>query len=387
MDNAADNGADIAGANAGAEESAGSDEVGVAAADRSVWAGRVDGDGPEHARWHQRVRIRGPVDVGGAAAPADVALLGFASDEGVRRNAGRPGAAQAPDALRRALAPLPLCADLEIVDLGTVTQPDDAAAIGAADPSNSSDSSDSSDGSADHASTGMGAPDASGADVLERGQRALGLAVATALDTHRLVVVLGGGHETAFGSYLGWSHSDRCLGARVGVLNLDAHFDLREAPIPTSGTPFLQMARAEQAAGRDLRYAVVGISEASNTRALFDTADALGVRYLLDREASLRHLDRVEQFVEEFVADVDVVHLSIDLDVLPAAQAPGVSAPAAYGVPLETIAHVCRQVAGSGRLALVDVVELCPPLDIDARTARTAARLIHEITSCVPARM
>lgn len=329
------------------------DAVGITAADRSVWSGRVDGVGLEHARWHQRVRPSGPASGAKLAAPADVALIGFASDEGVRRNAGRPGASHAPDALRRALAPLPLHADLEIVDLGTVTLPDRDAHPDAAD--------------------------ADGGDMLARGQRGLGLAVATALDAHRVVVVLGGGHETAFGSYLGWSQADRCLGARVGVLNLDAHFDLREAPLPTSGTPFLQMARAQQAAGRDLRYAVVGISEASNTRALFDTAGALGVRYLLDRDASPRHLERVEEFVESFLAEVDVVHLSIDLDVLPAAQAPGVSAPAAYGVPLETIAHVCRQVASSGRLALVDVVELCPPLDIDARTARTAARLVHDI--------
>ena len=42
-------------------------------------------------------------------------------------------------------------------------------------------------------------------------------------------------------------------GLRVGVLNLDAHFDLRDEPVPSSGTPFLQMARAEAAAGRELQ--------------------------------------------------------------------------------------------------------------------------------------
>jgi hypothetical protein len=57
-------------------------------------------------------------------------------------------------------------------------------------------------------------------------------------------------------------------GKRLGVLNLDAHFDLRDEATPSSGTPFLQMAHAEAAAGRELKYAVVGISEPNNTGTL-----------------------------------------------------------------------------------------------------------------------
>jgi formiminoglutamase len=63
----------------------------------------------------------------------------------------------------------------------------------------------------------------------------------------------------------------------------------------------------------------------------------------------------VSEFVEEFLALIDVLHLSIDLDVLPAAVAPGVSAPAGFGVPLDVMHAVCQQVAGSGKLALMDV--------------------------------
>jgi formiminoglutamase len=74
-----------------------------------------------------------------------------------------------------------------------------------------------------------------------------------------------------------------------------------------------------------------------------------------------------------------VVHLSIDLDVLPAGAAPGVSAPAAYGVPMEVVEHVCARVAASGKLAVCDVAELNPDLDVDNRTARAGARLVHRI--------
>lgn len=76
-----------------------------------------------------------------------------------------------------------------------------------------------------------------------------------------------------------------------------------------------------------------------------------------------------------------MIHLSIDLDVLPAATAPGVSAPAAYGVPLETIAAICEFLAASQKLTVVDIAELNPAHDIDSRTARVAARLVDTIAN------
>ncbi|OMH34385.1 formimidoylglutamase [Tersicoccus sp. Bi-70] len=319
----------------------------------SPWQGRIDGPGAEHRRWHQAIRRTadeetGPDGTGPDGSVADttrgVALVGFASDEGVRRNQGRPGAAAGPDALRRALAPLALHTDVPLVDAGTVT--------------------------------------VDGTD-LEAGQERLGARVAQALAAHDLVVVLGGGHETAWGSYRGRVTAPRLDGRRVGVLNLDAHFDLRSAPVPSSGTPFRQMAEADADAGRDFRYTVLGISEPSNTSVLFATAERLGVRWMTDEQCTAANLPAVLATVDALLADVDVVHLSIDLDVLPAAVAPGVSAPAGYGVALEVVHAVCRHVARSGKLVLVDVVELLPALDVDQRTARTAARLIttlvHEV--------
>lgn len=324
--------------------------------DPEVWSGRTDGDTPEHLRWHQKARqgiaqdaeqqttqnaSRGDdqdgADQGGVPQAPAVELIGFSCDEGVRRNKGRVGASEGPDALRVALAPLAMHADFGIHDAGTVVVPD---------------------------------------RDLEDGQDTLGQQVARLLDTGNPVVVLGGGHDTAWGSYLGRTRCEHLRDQRVGVLNLDAHFDLRQADEPSSGTPFLQMARADREAGRTFDYTVLGISEPNNTGVLFRTADELGVEHLTDEQCQPRHLDAVLEVVDRLVERVDAIHLSIDLDVLPAAVAPGVSAPAGYGVPLETVQAVCHRVARSGKLVLVDVVELLPRMDVDGRTARAAARLI-----------
>ncbi|WP_423183185.1 formimidoylglutamase [Arthrobacter sp. NyZ413] len=300
------------------------------------WTGRNDGDGDEHRRWWQAVAPHSSGNAGTGSRPAVV--VGFRSDEGVLRNKGRVGAAAAPTAIRNALGPLAFHLERDVFDAGDVAVDDGS---------------------------------------LEAGQDRAGRVVSELLDGGNLTVLLGGGHETAFASYLGVAGSEAVRsGKRLGVLNLDAHFDLRDEPVPSSGTPFLQMARAEAAAGRELNYAVVGISEPNNTRTLFDTAGRLGVKYLLDEDCSAQ---AAHEFVARFQEGVDVVYLTIDLDVLPASVAPGVSAPAAYGVPLPVISAVCKQVAASGKLLHLDVAELNPEFDIDSRTAKVAARLVNTL--------
>ncbi len=79
------------------------------------------------------------------------------------------------------------------------------------------------------------------------------------------------------------------------------------------------------------------------------------------------------------LADADHVYLTIDMDVLPAGVAPGVSAPAAYGVPLAVIEELVKCVQRSGKLRVADIAEYNPTFDIDRHTARVAARLAYQL--------
>lgn len=300
-----------------------------------AWQESAD-TGADHRRWREIVESWDPHD------PADVRLTGFSSDEGVRRNGGRQGATAGPSVIRGELGALEAHGDLRVAYLpGAVVAGDD----------------------------------------LEDGQQAMGEIIASLLrPTPRgRVIVLGGGHETAYASYLGLAGAGLLDGdARLGILNLDAHFDLREDERATSGTPFRQIALAEQAAGREFRYAVAGVSRPNNSPVLFETAAALGTRYLEDVDCSRAE---IEAFVADFAAGVDLLYLSLDLDVLPASVAPGVSAPAGLGVELHVIHHAVRVAAASGKLVLADIVELNPRFDDDNRTARTAARLVHTMAT------
>lgn len=300
------------------------------------WSGRVDL--PEDAstrRWHQWVRAPQ------ADSAPGVAVLGFACDEGVRRNHGRVGAAEGPAALRRMLSNLPVLDDAPLYDAGTVACTD---------------------------------------GDLEAAQLRYAKAMAALLDAGHLPVGLGGGHEIAFASWLGLARHLREARPRVAIVNIDAHFDLRKQAQGSSGTPFLQAIEDARERGLALDYLVYGISAAANTRVLFDTADALGVHYVRDDELGLLELPQRLAELQQRLAQVDAVYLTIDIDGLPHAMAPGVSAPAARGVPMDVVEPLLDVVATSGKLKLMDVAELSPPWDRDNVTARVAARLIHRVT-------
>ena len=127
-------------------------------------------------------------------------------------------------------------------------------------------------------------------------------------------------------------------------------------------------------------YRVLGISRFANTQALFDRADALQVRYVLDD--ALQTEAGVHAALADLAPDLqacDAVYLTLDTDVLPAAVAPGVSAPAPLGVPLWCVEAVVDAVLASGKLVAADVAEFNPAFDRDGITAKVVARLAARI--------
>ena len=81
-----------------------------------VWSGREDNQesGPSQ-HWQQKIRPWNALASGG------VTLIGFACDEGVRRNKGCSGAAAGPNALRAVLASLPVLGEPDLFDAGDVS--------------------------------------------------------------------------------------------------------------------------------------------------------------------------------------------------------------------------------------------------------------------------
>ena len=306
-------------------------------ANMSLWTGRDDGFGKE--RWYQLITPLQP------SSPASVAILGVASDTGVIRNHGREGAAAGPEILRRHLANLACHSGTPIYDAGNLYCVQ---------------------------------------DDLETLQTEQANKLCQLMEKNHFPLVIGGGHEIAYGTFCGLESflSKNHKSDTIGIINLDAHFDLRHAKYATSGTPFLQIANHCQEHGRAFNYLCLGINETANTATLFETAKQLNVQYLRDDEMNSWQLQQIEEKISQFIQSCETIYLSIDLDVLPASTAPGVSAPASRGVPLEIIEWLLKAIKklSAHRFKLADIAEYNPKYDIDGRTARVAARLCHLLT-------
>jgi len=218
-------------------------------------------------------------------------------------------------------------------------------------------------------------------DKLEASQEMLSIHVANILSQGSAPLILGGGHEIAWGSYLGlkqWLSRQETLTGRqrkLLILNLDAHLDLRSSRPASSGTPFDQIAEDCHTDRRALRYACWGVSILGNTPALFARAADIQADVIIDHQLQDRHLDLALARVDRLLAEVDDVYLTIDMDVFPASVVPGVSAPAAFGVPLSVVEALALRVKRSGKMRLADIAEFNPAYDIDQHSARIAARL------------
>jgi len=312
--------------------------------DMSLWQGRVDSpEAPFDQRWHQRVQPYSEF-TSGAGLPG-IALLGFASDAGVTRNQGRSGARDGPDAVRKTLSNSAHHLDLPLYDVGNVVCMN---------------------------------------NKLEAAQDYFAHQVTGLLNAQQRPLLVGGGHEIAYGSFKGWLDYVQQCGdpSAMGVINFDAHFDLRNQQEASSGTPFLQIAQLMAQEKLPFHYLCLGVSETANTQTLFKTADALDVQYCYDWQLRWPYWESIKTKLCEFAAAHRHLYVTIDLDVFPNAVAPGVSAPAAGGVELAMVESLLLElnkmrIAGATKVEMFEVAELNPHCDEALKTSRLAARLIY----------
>ncbi|MBM3201427.1 MAG: formimidoylglutamase [Chlamydiae bacterium] len=257
------------------------------------------------------------------------AIIGFSSDEGVLRNQGNIGAHEGPDAIRKSLARLPVHFDKSIYDFGNIFCRD---------------------------------------KNLEKSQEALSEIIHLLHKQGLKPLIFGGGHEVAYAHFLGLSKA--YPKEPFGIINLDAHFDLR--PLVnhqgTSGTSFLQMAKKRAQENLPFNYLAIGIQQLGNTQELFDEARKHYVEYVLANE-----IDKARDRIEKFLQNHQKIYLSLCLDVFASPFAPGVSAPQPLGLFPNEVRSIIEMVAKSGKSIGFDIAELNPKKDIQETTAQLAA--------------
>lgn len=263
-------------------------------------------------------------------------IIGFPSDEGVRRNGGRPGAAQAPDAIRKHLYKMtPDVEDFEKFihlvehtnDVGTLVVSGD----------------------------------------LQNDQQNLGNVVAGYLEQGVIPIILGGGHETAFGHFLGYAKAE----LQTAILNVDAHTDVR--PLRNgqahSGSPFRQA--LEHASGCCDMYMMAGLQPHSVAKSHLEYIESFGGQYYFRDETNITNISGLFHAYES-----PRLLVTFDMDAVDQAFAPGVSAPCVNGLPTDLWLTAAYLAGRNEQVTSFDLSEFNPAHDRDAQTANLAALTI-----------
>jgi len=192
----------------------------------------------------------------------------------------------------------------------------------------------------------------------------------------RRLIAIGGEHTVTVGVVRGLV---RAFDGDICLLCLDAHGDFRTEYLGVKYSHACVMRRIYELLGAH-RVVLLG------TRALsFDEYKDLrstGVRYFTSHQVRALGFREVGRSVGKALEECARIYISIDLDVLDPAYAPGVSTPEPEGLSPSDLLDVI-QVITDERVVGFDVVEVSPPYDQSLTTSAVAAKIINELIAMI----
>lgn len=299
-----------------------------------LWTGRIDSEtDPKQFRHFQTVEFANLEKMKVSGDKTGVGMLGYAVDKGIELNKGRIGAKKGADAIKQEFAKLPDLSECEsLIDYGNVEHTE---------------------------------------GELSSTQEEMARLSAQVIKQHNQTFLIGGGHDVAYAQYL--ATRNVYPDASIGIINIDAHFDTRPDSEPTSGTMFRQILDHDDNAN----YLVLGLAQGGNTRSLYDYANEKGIIYVYADELLQQVSPTIKDKVERFIHDHDTIMFTICMDVIDSAFAPGVSAPSVLGLYPHDVFDISKRVILSEKVSSISIAETNPDYDIDNRTSKLAANLIH----------
>jgi formiminoglutamase len=276
----------------------------------------------------------------------DIVIIGVPTDEGIKRNGGRPGASHAPDAIRSYLERL--------------TPFDHPSAERTA-----------------RDITILNAGNAHGETLEEMHEDAESM-VCRYLKDETVIIALGGGHDVTYPLAKGMFNA---IGKQpFSLINLDAHLDVRPKKDGKhhSGSSFRLLIEDGTLEGKN--FTEYGIQSFVYSKEHYD--------WVSDQGASVEFFDDL-YFDEEVISRFsDIIgsselpyYVTFDIDSIRSSDAPGCSAPSPIGFTAEQALAMSFASGQNNSTRVFDIVEVSPGYDNDGRTCRLAARMIANFIS------
>ncbi len=190
-------------------------------------------------------------------------------------------------------------------------------------------------------------------------------------ENNRFSLFIGGDHSITGETVASLIES---TGGCVGLLMLDSHFDLRTPRGGITSGRWLGDLYSEYGPGR-IATLILGIGEYTNPAYLAVRAEELGIRYLAALEV-YHDIDRVYDEIDRLaVMDCDAYYITVDMDHISEAYAPGVNSPSPIGLEPQHTLAILAYAMTTLRPVAADITEVVPAKDPSGRTVRLAARI------------
>jgi agmatinase len=197
-------------------------------------------------------------------------------------------------------------------------------------------------------------------------------------------IILGGDHSITLPSAT--AVADVVGRGKVGIVHFDAHADTADEEwgnLLGHGTPMRRLIESGAVPGRN--FVQVGLRGYWPPPDVIDWMHAQGMRWHLMSEIESKGFDNViARAIEEALDGPEAIYLSVDVDVLDPAFAPGTGTPEPGGLTSRELLRAVRRIVAEVRLVGLDVVEVAPAYDgPGAITAEVAHRVVLEALSAL----
>ena len=263
-----------------------------------------------------------------------IVLLGCPQDEGVKRNHGRTGAAEAPIHIRKCLYKFPVPPGVKYRDLF------------------------------DAGNTTIG-------KTLEKTHETHTKLVSQILGDGKKLIVLGGGNDISYPDCTGMAMNYKKLLA----FNIDSHLDVRKNNVRNSGTPYRQLLEEKKIEAK--MFFELAVQPFANSE--------IYLSYLQKKKVKIVTLDQFrEKGIQKTLRAIlksnkmKAIFWGIDMDSVRSSDAPGVSASYPTGLTAEELLSIARIAGKDKRSRIFEISEVNPKYDIDSRTCKLAALAITE---------
>lgn len=198
-------------------------------------------------------------------------------------------------------------------------------------------------------------------------------AAAAAVAEHRLTILVGGNNAVTRPAV----HALGVPLAKVGLITLDAHFDMRGTEGgPSNGNP-IRCLLEDGMPGSNICQ--IGLAPFANTARMHNDARAAGIGVYTMADCLERGMHGVLNHALNRFSHLEMLMVDFDIDAIDRAHCPGAPGARPGGMAPAMFFAAARRLAAESRVKLVDLTEFDPSLDVSDITALTAGRWVCEI--------